>query len=65
MDYPAVKPFIIEPEFEGDVPQVILHPEMPTDHEELHKSWIQLKEKRDTYKNQVYACEEKILELTK
>ena len=65
MPYPAVRPVIIEPEFEGDVPQVILHPDMPTDLEELQKSWIQLKEERDTFETQFYASEQKVLELTK
>ncbi|XP_058745833.1 uncharacterized protein LOC131618677 [Vicia villosa] len=31
MPYPAVRSVIIEPEFEGDLPRVILHPDMPTD----------------------------------
>lgn len=65
MPYPAVRPVIVEPEFEGDVPQVILHPDMPTNLEELQKSWIQLKEERYTFETQFYASEEKVLELTK
>src|SRR3954467_581348 len=50
MPYPAILPVTIEPEVEGDEPQVILHPDMPTDLEELQKSWVQLKEERDTFK---------------
>src|SRR4051812_16063344 len=65
MPYPAVRPVIIEPEFEGDVPQVILRPDMPTDLEELKRSWIQLKEERDTFEAQFRAKERKVLELTK
>ncbi|XP_058777176.1 uncharacterized protein LOC131651534 [Vicia villosa] len=65
MPYPAVRTVIIEPEFEGDVPQVILHPDMPTDLEELKRSWIQLKEERDTFEAQFCAKERKVLELTK
>ena len=65
MPYPAVLPVIVEPEFEGDVPQVILHPDMPTDLEELQKSWVQLKEERDTFEAQFRAKEQKVLELTK
>ncbi|XP_058783352.1 uncharacterized protein LOC131658034 [Vicia villosa] len=42
MPYPAVRPVIIEPEFEGDVPQVILHPDMPTDLEELKGTPLKL-----------------------
>ena len=65
MPYPAIRPVIIELEFEGDVPQVILHPDMPTDLEELQKSQIQMKEERDTFETQFYASEKKVLELTK
>ena len=38
---------------------------MPTDLEELQKSWIKLKEERDTFETQFYASEKKVLELTK
>lgn len=65
MPYKAILPVIIEPEFEGDVPRVILYPDMPTDLEELQKSWIQMKEERDTFETQFYASEKKNLELTK
>ena len=65
MPYPAVLPVIVEPEFEGDVPQVILHPDMPTNLEELQKSWIQLKEERDTFETHFRASEQKVLELTR
>ena len=37
---------------------------MPTDLEELQKSWIQPKEERDTFETQFYASEKKVLELT-
>ena len=50
---------------EGDVSHTILHLDMPTDLEELQKSWIQLKEERDTFETQFYASEKKVLELTK
>src|SRR3954471_14156888 len=39
MPYPAILPVTIEPGVEGDEPRVILHPDMPTDLEELQKSW--------------------------
>ena len=35
MPYPIILPMILEPGAEGDIPYVILHPEMPTDLEEL------------------------------
>ncbi|XP_058775494.1 uncharacterized protein LOC131649753 [Vicia villosa] len=65
MPYPHVKPVIVEPEYEEDVPQVIFHPDMPTDLEELKRSWIQLKEERDIFEAQFRAKEKKVLELTK
>lgn len=65
MTYPAIQPVIIEPKLEGEVPRIILHPDMPTDLEELQKSWIQLKEERDTFETQFRANEQKLLELTR
>ena len=44
MPYPAVLPVIMEPVTKGDTLYIVLHPDMPTDFEELQKSWIQLKE---------------------
>src|SRR3954471_1073429 len=64
MPYPAVLPVTIEPEIEGYEPQVVLHPNMPTDLEELQKSWVQLKEERDTFKSYCQDYERRILELT-
>src|SRR3954468_19923566 len=57
-------PYAIEPEVEGYEPQVILHPDMLTDLEELQKSWFQLKEERDTFKAHCQDYERRILELT-
>ena len=65
MPYPVILPIIMEPIVEGDVSRTILHPDMPTDLEELQKSWIQLKEEWDTFETQFYASEKKVLELTK
>ena len=65
MPYPTVLPVIIEPVVEGDISRIILHPDMATDLEELQKSWIQLKEERDTFEAQFHASEKKVLELTK
>ena len=43
MLYPSVLPTIVEPVAEGDTSYLVLHPDMPTDHEELQKSRVQLK----------------------
>ena len=63
--YPVVLHVTMEPIAEGDTPYIVLHPDMPTDFEELQKSWIQLKEEQDTFKTQFYASEKKVLELTR
>ena len=65
MPYPAILPVTIEPEVEGYEPQVILHPDMPTDLEELQKSWVQLKEERDTFKEHCQDYERRLFELTR
>ena len=65
MPYPAVLQVIVEPFVEGIIPHTIFHPYMSTNLEELQKSWIQLKEERDTFETQFYASEKKLLELTK
>ena len=44
MPYPAILPTIMEPVAKGDTSYLVLHPEMPSDHEELQKSWVPLKE---------------------
>ena len=59
MPYLAIGPVIIE----GYVPQIIPYPDMPTNVEELRKSWIQLREERDTFESQFQANEKKVLEL--
>ena len=63
--YLAVLPVIMELVVEGDIPHTIFHPDMPTNLEELQKSWIQLKEERETFETQFYTSEKKLLELTK
>ena len=63
--YSAILPVIMEPIVKGDIPDIILHPDMPTNLKELQKSQIQLKGERDTFEAQFYASEEKVLELTK
>ena len=65
MPYVAVLPVIVEPTMEGGIPYTVLHPYMPTNLGELQRSWIQLKEERDTYMDQFHAQERKVLELTK
>ena len=50
---------------EGNTASLIHHPDMPTDHEELQKSWIELKVERDTLEAQFYASEKKVLDLTR
>ena len=65
MSYPHVLPVIKEPVNEGEVPYTILHPDMPTSWEEMQKSWIQLKEERNTFEASFYASEKKVLELTR
>ena len=56
---------ILKPIVQGGESRIILHPDMPTNFEELKKSWIQLKEERDTFEAQFYESEKKVLELTK
>ncbi|KAI5447441.1 hypothetical protein KIW84_015048 [Lathyrus oleraceus] len=64
MPYLAVGPLIIEPEVEGGTPQIIPYPDMPTDVEELKRSWTQLREERDTFEAQFCAERKKVSELT-
>ncbi|KAI5399232.1 hypothetical protein KIW84_064564 [Lathyrus oleraceus] len=65
MPYPAILPVTMEPVAEGDTSYIILHPDMPTDMEELQRSRIQLKEQRDTFETHYKASQERVLELTK
>ena len=44
MPYPSILPVIMEHVAEGDVPYMVLHPNMPTSFEDLQKGWIHLKE---------------------
>ncbi|KAI5422598.1 hypothetical protein KIW84_045872 [Lathyrus oleraceus] len=64
MPYLAIGPLIVEPKVEGDTPQIIPYPDMPTNVEELKKSWIQLREERDTFEAQFCDERKKVLELT-
>ena len=65
MPYPYILPVIKEPVMEGEVPYTLLHPDMLASLEDLQKSWIQLKEERNTFEASFYASEKKFLELTR
>src|ERR1051325_9847293 len=65
MPFTVVLPVVMEPVVEGDEPYTILHPDMPTNFEDLKRSWIQLKEERDTFEAQCHSSKKKVLELTK
>ncbi|CAI8599706.1 unnamed protein product [Vicia faba] len=56
---------IVEPTNEEDVPYTVLYPYMPTDLRALKRSWIQLKEERNTIREKYYEQERKILKLTR
>ncbi|CAL5200750.1 unnamed protein product [Lathyrus oleraceus] len=64
MPYLAVGLLIVESEVEGGTSQIIPYPDMPTDVEELKRSWTQLREERDTFEAQFNAERKKVLELT-
>ena len=65
MPYPYILPVIKEPVMEGEVPYTFLHTDMPASLEDLQKTWIQLKEERNTFEANFYASEKKVLELTR
>ena len=65
MPYPSILPVIIEPVKEGEVLYTLLHPDMPTSHEDLQRSWIKLKEERNFLEANLYDSEKKVLELTR
>ena len=65
MPYVVILPVISDPIVQGDETRIIFHPDIPTNIEELQKSWIQLKEEWDTFETQLYASEKKVLELTR
>ena len=51
MPYIAVLPVVVEPTTEEGIPYTVLYPDMPTNLEELQRSWIQLKKERDTFRD--------------
>ena len=65
MPYMSVLPVIMEPTTEGGIPYTVLYPDIPTDLGELQRSWIKLKKEWDTYRDQFYTRERRVLELTK
>ena len=65
MPYAVILPVILESVDQEDEPRIIFNPHIPTSFKELQKSWIQLKEERDTFENQFYTSEKKVLDLTK
>ena len=65
MPYEAVLLVIVEHTNEEGVPYTVLYPYMPTDLGALKRSWIKLKEERDTYREKYHEQERKILKLTR
>ena len=65
MPYEAVFLVIVEPTNEEGVPYIVLYPYMSTDPGELQRSWIHLKEERNTYREKYHEQEKKILKLTR
>ena len=65
MPYEAVLPVIIEHTNEEGVPYTVIHSYMPNDLWALKRSWIHLKEERDTYMEKYHEQERKILKLTR
>ena len=65
MPYVAVLPVIVEPTTAEGIPYTVLYPYMPIDLRELQRSWIQLKNEWDTYREQFHDQERKVLKLTR
>ena len=65
MPYEVVLPVIVESPDEEGVPPTILNPYMPTDIGALKRSWMQLREERDTYREKYHGQEQKIQKLTR
>ena len=65
MPYEAVRPVTLEVADKDEVPPTILHPHMPTEIGTLKRSWMQLQEERDSYRESFNEQEQKIQKLTK
>ena len=60
MPYEAVRPVILECPDKDGVPPTVLPPQIPTDYETLKRSWSQLREERDSYREKFNEQELKI-----
>ena len=65
MPYEAVRPIILESPDKDGVPPTVLPPQIPTDFDTMKRSWAQLKEERDFYREKFNEQERKIHKLTK
>ena len=65
MPYEVVLPITLEVADEEGIPHTILHPYMPTEIGELKRSWMELREERDTYREKYHEQEQKIQKLTR
>ena len=65
MPYQAVRPITLEIADKDGVVPTIFHPHMPTDIGTLKRSWTQLREERDSYREKFNEQEQKIQKLTK
>ena len=65
MPYEAVRPVTLEVANKEGVPPTILQPHMPTDIGTLKRSWMQLREERDSYRERFNEQEQKIQKLTR
>ncbi|CAI8593565.1 unnamed protein product [Vicia faba] len=65
MPYEAVRPVTLEVANEEGVLPTILHPYMPTDIGALKRSWMQLRNERDSYRERFNEQKQKIQKLTR
>ena len=65
MPYEAVRPIILEYPDRDGAPPTVLPPQIPTDVDTLKRSWAQLQEERDSYREKFNEQELKIQKLTK
>ena len=65
MPYEVVRPVTLEVANEEGILPTILHPYMPTDIGALKRSWMQLREERDSYREKFNEKEQKIQRLTR
>ena len=65
MPYEAVIPITLEVADKDEVPPTVLHPQIPTDIGTLKRSWMQLRDERDSYREKFNEQEQKIQKLTR